>query len=197
MTNADSHHPTTSFRPAAERFKYCPECGEGGIQVNASRRVYCNACGFTYFINPAIAVAGIVRDATTPDQILLIRRAQEPSKGKLGMPGGFIDAGESAEEALIREISEEIGVEASIERYIGSYPNRYNHGGIAYEVLDLFYLCQAHTPLEQARIDETEVSGLVRLPAVDVKPGDLAFPSMQKAYSRFLEDGPPPVANRP
>lgn len=57
--------------------------------------------------------------------VLMIKRGNHPHIGKWALPGGFVEAGESAEEAAARELKEETGVEAEIEQLVTvSTPNR-------------------------------------------------------------------------
>lgn len=60
------------------------------------------------------------------DKILLIKRKNEPFKGKWALPGGFIEYGERVEHAVLREVFEETGVKATIKELVGIYsdPNR-------------------------------------------------------------------------
>ncbi len=70
-----------------------------------------------------IAVDGvIVKDS----QVLLILRNHEPFKGKWVLPGGFVKDDETVEEAVVREVREEVGVETTIDALIGvfSKPDR-------------------------------------------------------------------------
>ena len=59
-------------------------------------------------------------------RVLLIRRKNEPFKGRYAFPGGFIEVGETAENAALRELKEETGIQANNLRLIGVYsdPNR-------------------------------------------------------------------------
>jgi len=72
---------------------------------------------------PSIAVDGII---TKDEKILLIKRKNEPFKGKWALPGGFVEYGERVEEAVLREIKEETGLDAKIKKLFGVYsdPNR-------------------------------------------------------------------------
>ena len=72
---------------------------------------------------PSIAVDGII---TKDGKILLIKRKNEPFKGKWALPGGFVEYGERVEEAVLREIKEETGLNAKIKKLLGVYsdPNR-------------------------------------------------------------------------
>ncbi len=72
---------------------------------------------------PSIAVDGII---TKGGKILLIKRKNEPFKGKWALPGGFVEYGERVEEAVLREIKEETGLNAKIKKLLGVYsdPNR-------------------------------------------------------------------------
>lgn len=100
-------------------FRFCPKCGVERLVSEDGKSVTCGACGFRYFHNMAAAVMGIL---TTPSGILLTRRAEDPGKGMLDLPGGFVDYGESLEQALVREIQEELGIRVTIPEYIGSFP---------------------------------------------------------------------------
>jgi 8-oxo-dGTP diphosphatase len=68
---------------------------------------------------PKLTVDCVVFDAE--DRLLLIRRKNEPFAGQYALPGGFVDVGESAGAAALRELMEETGVEGEIVRLIGVY----------------------------------------------------------------------------
>ena len=55
------------------------------------------------------------------DKILLIKRARDPFKGKWALPGGHVECGETVEEAALRELSEETGVEGELVTLISVY----------------------------------------------------------------------------
>ena len=64
--------------------------------------------------NPALAVDAIaLRDGSHGVQVLLITRGFPPYEGRLAFPGGFVDVGEDPETAVLRELSEETGIEGS------------------------------------------------------------------------------------
>ena len=64
-------------------------------------------------------------------EVLLCGRAYEPDKGKLDLPGGFLEFGEHPEEAIHREIREELGVEIAIEGLLGFVMDRYETDEVA------------------------------------------------------------------
>lgn len=61
-----------------------------------------------------VAVGAVIVDGA--GRILLIQRGREPSRGRWSVPGGKVEAGESLEEATVREVLEETGLAVSIER---------------------------------------------------------------------------------
>ena len=70
-------------------------------------RPVCPNCGFVQFDDPKVAVIAFV---TWDDRVLLIQRGVDPGKGQWALPGGYVDAGEMPDEALRRELIEEVGL---------------------------------------------------------------------------------------
>lgn len=68
---------------------------------------------------PALTTDCVVVDARR--RLLLVRRGNPPFKGKLALPGGFVDVGETVEDACRREVREETGVEVGPLRLLGVY----------------------------------------------------------------------------
>ena len=118
-------------------FRLCPRCGLKKDNAEKQRFFHCDGCDFSFYFNPATAVVGIVTDAE--GRVLLIRRANEPAKGKLAMPGGFVDFNEPVEDALRREMREEVNVQLSQVQFLCSFPNRYVFKGLTYHTVDLFF----------------------------------------------------------
>jgi ADP-ribose pyrophosphatase YjhB (NUDIX family) len=95
--------------PAEAEVKYCQRCGVPMTwQPRFGRpRPVCPSCDWTYFPDPKVAAAVLVeRDG----QVLLVRRANDPERGKWTLPAGFIDAGEDPVNAAERECLEETGL---------------------------------------------------------------------------------------
>lgn len=67
---------------------------------------------------PLIAVDGII---IKNKKILLIKRATEPYKNSWALPGGFVDLGETLEQAVTREIEEETGLKTKPTKLVGAY----------------------------------------------------------------------------
>ena len=95
-----------------------------------------------------------------------------------------MDAGEVAEDALRREIREEVGLEVARLDYFCSLPNVYHYRGVTYQVLDFFFLGRVNAKVAQADPGEvTEVSWLARNQIV---LEEIAFDSVREMLRRFL-----------
>lgn len=102
---------------APRPYRFCPECAQALLEglVEGRMRRYCPLCGFVRYENPLpVVIAIAVRDG----QFLLIKRGIAPKKGYWGCPSGFVECGESPEEACLRELEEEAGVTGEIERLV-------------------------------------------------------------------------------
>lgn len=123
--------------------KFCPRCGSGHFSATSSRSFQCEDCLFNYYVNSATAVAVLLFNEK--GELLFTRRAIEPHFGKLDLPGGFIDPMESAEQAAIREIQEELGISVHSLRYFGSFPNEYIFSGYSVFTLDMAFLAKTES----------------------------------------------------
>lgn len=87
-------------------WNHCPICGAPLVQADdgQSLRPHCAACARFYYSNPAPAACCLVRDG---EKLLFVQRSVEPRKGFWTLPGGFIEMGETAEQAALRELREE------------------------------------------------------------------------------------------
>jgi len=70
------------------------------------------------FRKPSLTTDGVLVAA---DKILLVRRKQEPFKGRYALPGGYVEYGERVEDCVVREFQEETGFRVAIDRLIGVY----------------------------------------------------------------------------
>lgn len=123
-----------------EKFEYCPMCGSHHFNKMGEKSRKCENCGFELFMNASAAnVAFIVNEEGA---ILVEKRKREPAKGTLDLPGGFADAGETAEEGVAREVKEETGLEVVSAKYLFSLPNVYRYCGIDLPTLDSFFECK-------------------------------------------------------
>jgi len=79
--------------------------------------------------SPSLAVDGVVFKDNT---VLLIKRKNDPFKGFWALPGGFVEYGEKVEDSVVREVSEETGLETRVNRLVGVYsdPSRDPRGHI-------------------------------------------------------------------
>ncbi len=88
-----------------------------------------------------VAAVGCI--AFRGESVLLIRRGHEPFKGFWSIPGGAIELGEKAEEALVRETLEEAGVQVRPLRLVGVFDNMVRREGrIWYHYVIMDYLCE-------------------------------------------------------
>ena len=87
---------------------------------------------------PFLAVDGVVKSSKG---VALIRRVFPPYIDKYTLPGGFVKIGESCEEAVKREVKEEIGIRVKIKKLVGVYsdPKRDPRG----HIVSVSFLCQA------------------------------------------------------
>ncbi len=162
-------------------FKFCPRCA--GDFIYTDNHFKCAACGLQYYLNPAATVAVLIKHA---DKILLVRRAREPLKGMLSLPGGFIERYETAEEAAAREIKEELNLDVTSLEYVNSDFNDYDYGGVTYNCLGFAYWATIATFHGMKPQDDVAAVEWWRLE--DIKIEEVAFGAHQRVLE-MLQDG--------
>jgi ADP-ribose pyrophosphatase YjhB (NUDIX family) len=158
-------------------------------QGDTHERDVCTSCGFVHYVNPKIVTGSIVR---FNKRILLCRRAIEPRVGFWTLPAGFMEVGETAEHAAMREAREEANAAIIIDRLLAVY----TIPRIAQ--VQIMYL--AH--LDEAIYSPGPESLDVKLASWDEIPwNELAFPSVRWALEQYRSiEGQtdfPPFSNPP
>ena len=114
---------------------FCPNCGKrlGALFLSGKERMACHdiQCGFVNWTNPIPVAAAIVECSGS---VLLVQNVGWPNNW-YGLVTGFVESGEMPEEAVVREVKEEIGLDAEMQSFIGMYEfHRKNELIIAYHV---------------------------------------------------------------
>ncbi len=176
--------PATPLPPdaaAAARITRCPHCGGEEIVWPTPKKLTCAGCGFVLYLNVAAAVAVIIE---CRGRILFGVRRHEPQLGMLDLPGGFVDPGETAEEAVRRELQEELGATVQTVRYLYSFPNTYRYRGVVYDTVDLIFLVRWDEAPPLAAADDLASFLWVDRDAVDYDR--IGFVSLRRAVQRYL-----------
>ena len=104
------------------KLRYCPQCASELVtrELGGKNRLTCPDpnCAYTFWDNPVPVVSGIVE---YEGNVVLTRNHGWPS-GMWGIVAGFLERDETPEEAVVREISEELHLEARIVSMVGIYP---------------------------------------------------------------------------
>ncbi len=92
-----------------QEVNYCPRCGTAVTLAEkfGRQRAVCPNCGWIHFDDPKVAAAILVQQ---DGRVLLVRRVNEPFRGKWTLPAGFVDANEDPARAAERECLEETGL---------------------------------------------------------------------------------------
>jgi ADP-ribose pyrophosphatase YjhB (NUDIX family) len=120
----------------SEPVRYCISCGERLQYVEAHGRVRpkCPACERIHFEDPKVAAAALVE---REGRVLLVRRVNEPQRGRWSLPAGFVDADEDPKDAAARECLEETGFEVRVRDLLDVIAGREHPGGASIVILYL------------------------------------------------------------
>ena len=171
--------------PIVDVFRHCPSCGVSKTDVGENP-FRCGHCDFVMYFSPIAAVGAIIRDPQ--NNIMFLVRGKDPGKGKLGLPGGFADAGETLETSLRREVLEESSLVVNDIRYLCSFPNQYAYRGVMVEVLDTFFVCSVES-FDDLAAQAEEVEDFCFEKPTKTTLDKMAFASNRKAIEYFINEG--------
>jgi len=165
-----------------QRADYCPLCGAALEQREryGRQRPVCPACDHTVFFDPKVAVVVLITrvNSRAEREILLIKRANEPGRGRWALPAGFVEYDEAPAEAAVRETIEETGVRIEVDGLVTLF-HRPDAGGLA----DIVIAYAAH-PIDGAvsAADDADDAAWFSEHALP----DIALVSTQELVSRWL-----------
>lgn len=166
-----------------EIFQFCPKCGSKHFEKNNEKSRKCGDCGFVYYLNPSSATAAFILNEK--GELLVNRRAKEPAKGTLDLPGGFVDFYETGEEGIAREVKEETGLDIVSCRYLFSIPNIYRYMGLDVPTLDMFFDCRVPEGSHPVAADDAAAS--FWMPLSEVHPEQFGLNSISRAVARYIK----------
>lgn len=147
------------------RYNFCPRCGRPleTRNIESSARLVCQApaCGFVHWDNPLPVVAALVE---YQGQFILARNAQWPRR-IFSLISGFLEQNENPQDAVRREVKEELNLDSRVTRFIGHYPFAEQNQII------LAYAVEASGELKtNAEIAQTKQLSLAQLQSYDFAP---------------------------
>jgi ADP-ribose pyrophosphatase YjhB (NUDIX family) len=177
MASDHDRHPHGHHHDRLE-YRFCPRCGgrldQRTVKINEPKRLVCQACTFIFYQDPKV-VAGTV--FTLNGGIVLLKRGVEPAIGKWVFPGGYVDRGESVQEAAVRETKEE----SQLEVRLGPLLNVYSYPRSA----NVIVVYTAHViGGELAAADESVEARIFA--SKEVPWHDLAFDSTRHALKDYI-----------
>ena len=160
--------------------RFCGACGEQTVHDGKERMMRCPVCGNMIF--PRIAPAAII-GLTHGDKLMLSTYAGRDTK-RYGLLAGFIEIGETAEEAVAREVMEEVGLKVKNIRYYKSQP-----WGVAGN-LSIGYFCDLDGD-DTVHLDENELASAEWFDRNDLPAKDDGI-SLTREMIRIFGEGKEP-----
>ncbi len=165
-------------------FNFCPRCGSQEFMTLGTRAKKCKHCSFIYYFNTSSAVAALIFDKK--GRLMLTRRAIEPYFGKLDLPGGFIEPMETAEDAVHRELREELGIEISNPEYYCSFPNEYPFSGLSVFTLDFAFKVKVAPDAKMTPMDDISAFEFYYPEEIDLN--EIPGYSIRKIVEKMISD---------
>lgn len=171
-----------SINSPIKRYRFCPVCGDS-FEYRGGNYLKCHGCGYDYFVNQAPTVG--VAIFNNKDQVMLAKRKFDPQKGAWQTVGGFMDLGENIEDAIRREVKEEIGVDVRFIGYLGSYPEIYDYRGTDIPFLSMYFLAEI---IDGTPVPADDVAEIQYFSADDLKGLRMAYPNLRDLLVDYINN---------
>ncbi|MDH2433410.1 NUDIX hydrolase [Pokkaliibacter sp. MBI-7] len=161
--------------------RFCPQCGQPGLQYrqpagDTHLRLVCPACHHIHYQNPKVITGCIIeRDGG----YLLCQRAIEPRAGSWTLPAGFMENGETTEQAALREVWEESGIRAQIiaPYSIFSVP----------AISEVYIVFRARVLEESGQFGEETAACRFFAPA-EMPWDNISYPAIRQILERYIDE---------
>ncbi len=170
-------------KPVSHAYQFCPQCGARS-DLSGQVPFRCAHCDYANFFGPVAAVGALITNDS--GELLFVRRARDPGRGKWGLPGGFVDPGESGETAVAREVAEETGLQITNTKYLLSLPNEYVYQGLTSSIVDLFFEVTVHS-LEHIELAPAELDHFEWSEPTEEFLQNMAFRSNRLAIEHWMQ----------
>jgi ADP-ribose pyrophosphatase YjhB (NUDIX family) len=189
--------------------KYCPFCGAGIIKRKEGDvlREYCPSCQTFFYDNPLPVVSCILLKER---EVLLVKRGNQPYKGKWCLPSGFAETGESIQAAALRELEEETGLQGKITGLVDADSTKnYFYGDLIFhtfeveptggtlkagdDAVDVKYFPIHHTPLLAFKSNTEAINTFIKAKSefwaiIDSFSLSVSSKNIAKHHPNFLSD---------
>lgn len=161
---------------------FCPKCGKSLVPSldGLISYLHCDSCEFRFYREPKVSVLARIENESC---LLFILRAVDPGLGKWCFPGGFLNFGETPEEALKREVFEETALDIQIKKILAVFPMEGRGPEVPGIVLAYSAICLGNPNKVKAGDDAADLRWCK---PTDI-PQDLAFNSTSLLIADWLK----------
>ena len=161
-----------------DNYHYCPRCKSQLTKLTT--HLHCANCALKIYPNPSLAVALVAFNQK--GEVLLNKRKIAPNPGSWDTVGGFVDVGETVEEAIKREFHEETQGSCEIVKYWGSYPDVY--GVEQSPTINLFF----EVAIGDEKLKASDDAAELRFFPLQQLPQNLAFANTQVFLDLLIKE---------
>jgi NADH pyrophosphatase NudC (nudix superfamily) len=166
-------------------YNYCTRCGSDNITLENAVMYLCNNCGLEVYLNPKPTTNIIFYN---DKKVLIAQRARDPDAGYWGLPGGFMENGETLEECTQREVMEELGFKSENPKYFCSiYSPEYIYNNENYPNICVIMF----EPISIEQINqikpEDDVSSVKLITRSEIDQLDFCF-DIDKLLNKFFDE---------
>jgi ADP-ribose pyrophosphatase YjhB (NUDIX family) len=169
-----------------QAFKFCTVCGKLYSKSEGFAKS-CDACGYVYFISAKPSTGVIVTNSKKG--VLLIKRKFEPKKGTYTFSAGFADGPERIEDAAVREVKEEVGIDISDleKKFLGTYPGEYEYKGVTKYFQGAYFAVEINDDLASKIIVSEDATEFMWIDPGKLDLSIIGFESNRQALRDYFE----------
>lgn len=164
-----------------DSYKFCPWC-KAELKQKPDHKV-CPSCDRQYYFNPKPTVSIVL--INNQDQLLLTKRLREPFKDWWDLPGGFVEQGETFEEAAKRELKEEVNANPQDLKYIGSFSDDYRYRGTIIPVVAAVFTAEISDNTTIVVADDVSDYKFMKISEIEIDK--IAFASQRLFIQKYFK----------